>query len=136
MKLWSRSLIAGQSAHGPEHGAIAAESADEIGDRFGEKNAGDAQPADLRQNDRQRHDDDDLAKEREKRRLLALAESDEGALADGLKSHEENLAYREPVTVTVNVAPDDDGRYTISDEDVTSIYNAMIYYSIDNPSSN
>ena len=53
-----------------------------------------------------------------------------------LKSHEENLAYREPVTVTVNVAPDDDGRYTISDEDVTSIYNAMIYYSIDNPSSN
>lgn len=78
-----------QPAHGPKHGAIAAESADEIGDRFGEKNAGDAQPADLRQNDRQRHDDDDLAKEREKRRLLALAESDEGALADGLKRHEE-----------------------------------------------
>lgn len=89
MKLWSRSLIAGQSTHGPEHGAIAAESADEIGDRFGEKDAGDAQPADLRQNDRQRHDDDDLAEEREKRRLLALAESDEGALADGLKCHEE-----------------------------------------------
>ena len=89
MKLWSRGLIAGQSAHGPEHGAIAAESADEIGDRFGEKDAGDAQPADLRQNDRQRHDDDDLAEEREKRRLLALAKSDEGALADGLKRHEE-----------------------------------------------
>ena len=41
-----------------------------------------------------------------------------------LTDHEDNLTYREPTTVTVHVAPDDSGRYTITDEEVTSIYNA------------
>ena len=52
-----------------------------------------------------------------------------------LTDHEDNLTYREPTTVTVHVAPDDSGRYTITDEEVTSIYNAMVYYSIDNTAS-
>lgn len=43
--------------------------------------------------------------------------------------------YREPVTVTVNVSLSDNGKYGISDESVTEIYNALIYYSIDNSSA-
>ncbi len=49
---------------------------------------------------------------------------------------EDTLTYREPTTVTVHVAPDDNGRYTITDEEVSSIYNAIVYYSIDNTASN
>lgn len=48
-----------------------------------------------------------------------------------LKEHENSLTFRDPVFVDVVVAPDDDGRYTISDEEVTQIYNAMINYTID-----
>ncbi|MBS5522679.1 MAG: hypothetical protein KHX56_10460 [Clostridiales bacterium] len=48
-----------------------------------------------------------------------------------LKKQQDQLSYREPVTVKVVVAPDDDGRYTISNEEVTQIYNTMINYTID-----
>ena len=53
-----------------------------------------------------------------------------------LADHKDTPAYREPTTVTVLVAPDDSGRYTIADEEVAAIYNAMINYSIDNAASN
>lgn len=43
--------------------------------------------------------------------------------------------YRDPVTVTVNVALDNNGKYGISDESVAEIYNALIDYSIDNSSA-
>lgn len=43
--------------------------------------------------------------------------------------------YREPVTVIVNVFLSDNGKYVISNESVTAIYNALIYYSIDNNSA-
>ena len=52
-------------------------------------------------------------------------------LIEILNKHEDSLTYQEPVTVSVIVAPDDDGRYTISNEEVTQIYNAMINYTID-----
>lgn len=50
-----------------------------------------------------------------------------------LKEHEKHLEYTEPVTVKVTVAPDDDGKYTISNEEVTEIYNAIINYTINSP---
>lgn len=48
-----------------------------------------------------------------------------------LKEHEDHLEYKEPVTIDVTVAPDDDGKYTISNEEVTEIYNAVVNYNID-----
>lgn len=48
-----------------------------------------------------------------------------------LQDQQDLLSYREPVTVKVVVAPDDDGRYTISNEEVTQIYNTIINYTID-----
>lgn len=54
-------------------------------------------------------------------------------LIDILKEHESHLEYNEPVTVKVIVAPDDDGKYTISNEEVTEIYNAIINYTINSP---
>ena len=43
----------------------------------------------MRQQKGERHDDDDLAEEREEHRLLRLAEADEGALPRKLERHEE-----------------------------------------------
>ena len=48
-----------------------------------------------------------------------------------LEEHKDHLTFREPITVTVKVAPDEDGRYTISNEEVTQLYNTIINYTID-----
>ena len=52
-------------------------------------------------------------------------------LLDILEARMDNLPFREPVTITVRVAPDEDGRYTISDEEVAQLYNTIINYTLD-----
>lgn len=93
--LGERRLAARQMAHRPEHGAVAAKTTDQIRNRLGEKNPHDAQAANARQNERQRHNNDDLAKERKEGRLLGFAQTNEGALPHRLEGHEKEAEEKE-----------------------------------------
>lgn len=88
-------LLTRQTPQRPEHGAVTGKTADEVADRLGKEDACHAEPADLRQDDGQRHDDDDFAEERKERRLFALAEADKGALPDRLEGHEEEAKEKD-----------------------------------------
>lgn len=81
--------------HRPEHGAITAKAADKIGNWLCQKHTHNAETANLWQNYRQRHHNDDLAKQRKERRLFGLAKTNEGALPHRLKSHEEEAKEKE-----------------------------------------
>lgn len=48
------------------------------------------------------------------------------------RKHMEPAPHNEPVVITVNVSPDDSGRYGISNDDVATLYNTIINYSIAN----
>ena len=45
-------------------------------------------------------------------------------------SHMKDPTYLEPTTLSIQVTPDSSGRYAISDDDLTAIYNAVINYEI------
>lgn len=51
---------------------------------------------------------------------------------DIFKKHSDPVPHQEPIVITIQVAPDDSGRYGISDGDVTTLYNAIINYTITN----
>ena len=46
------------------------------------------------------------------------------------RSHMEEPSYTEPVTLSIPVSQNHSGTFSISDEDVTAIYNALINYTI------
>lgn len=48
------------------------------------------------------------------------------------RKHMEPMSRNEPVIITVNVSPDDSGRYGISNDDVATLYNTLINYTIAN----
>lgn len=48
------------------------------------------------------------------------------------RKHMAPVPYDEPIILTVNVSPDDSGRYGISDDDVATLYNTLINYTIAN----
>ena len=48
------------------------------------------------------------------------------------KKHLTPVPYQEPIVVTIQVLPDDSGRYGISDDDVTTLYSSIINYTISN----
>ena len=53
-------------------------------------------------------------------------------MIDLFKKHLEHVPYQEPVVVTIQVVPDASGRYGISDDDVTTLYNSIINYTLTN----
>ncbi len=81
-------LFSQLSVHGQDHGRKTSGSADEIGDRLGKEDAGRAESADIRQDERERHDHDDLAEEREENCFFLAVERLENVLAAVLKSLE------------------------------------------------
>ncbi len=51
-------------------------------------------------------------------------------IIDIFRSHMKNPTYLDAVTLSIQVSQDYSGQYGISDEDITTIYNAMINYTI------
>lgn len=54
-------------------------------------------------------------------------------LIEILQEYEEDPTYLDATTITVSVYQDEDGAYTISEEDLSSLYNALINYTLSDP---
>ena len=47
------------------------------------------------------------------------------------RSHMDSPTYTEAITISIQVEPDSSGQYSISDEDITAIYDSVINYTIE-----
>lgn len=55
-------------------------------------------------------------------------------IIDIFRLHMKNPSYNDPVTLSIQVLPDSSGRYCISSEDIDTIYNTLMNYTIASPS--